>query len=366
MLTVVVSTLLHADAPSELWHSPQHVRGTPVADSAMVYVAAVPHRVVALDVRSGALRWTRQTGTASTIGAGPILVPGGGALLFVGDGNIVALRRQTGEVAWTFSPSVGYGPGLYPGSEGAGLLFAGSPAGRLYAIDIVNGVQRWSAAVTRAPDTTVFEPATDGRTVVAAYTTFSTPPSGGIAAYDAGTGRLLWRRTFHRTGGRAAAGRGGGPLLSSPHAIVARDDGVVRGYRVGRGDVEWTSDEDDEEKAGRAERATIDFRAMTIAGNLVVAGSLRGDVTAYRIEDGRRAWHVSARDEGSVGFRIAADERCVYVPLLSGAQLCLRPSDGREQWRIGGHGIDFFWPPAVADGRLYYANADFVGAYRRP
>ena len=57
----------------------------------------------------------------------------------------LALDAATGERRWRFEPEDGYGAGLYLGDAGHGMAFAGSPAGRLYALRSATGRVEWSA-----------------------------------------------------------------------------------------------------------------------------------------------------------------------------------------------------------------------------
>ncbi len=136
-----------------------------------------------------------------------------------GDYTVFGFDATSGEPKWRFDPADGYGAGLYLGEARDGVAFAGSPAGRLYAVDVRTGRLIWSAKATvdagvGAAAVTVFQPIVAGDSVVAGYTTFSHPMTGGIVVVDRGSGRERWRREFPQASPGAATGFGGGPVIS--------------------------------------------------------------------------------------------------------------------------------------------------------
>src|SRR5262249_54452597 len=152
-------------------------------------------------------------------------------LVIAGDFDVLAFDRVSGVRRWSFSPVDGYGPGVYLGGAGAGAVFAGSPAGRLYAIDDESGSLRWSALVENPDETTVFQPATDGHLVVAGYTTFPAPAVGGVVALDAATGRRLWRTAFPRGADASlATGWAGGPVFADRFIAATSGDGRIHAF----------------------------------------------------------------------------------------------------------------------------------------
>ena len=185
--------------------------GVPVADGPTAYFLSKRHEVIAVDAAAGVPRWRQGTGEPGETTSGSALLLAG-SLVVAGDFDVVAFDRQRGSVRWRFSPTDGYGPGIYLGSAADGLVFTGSPAGRAYAIDTGTGTQRWSTLVrddtvgetvdrvgtdvAGGHGTTVFPPVTDGGDVFAPYTTFTAPTVGGVVALDATTGHMRWRASF--------------------------------------------------------------------------------------------------------------------------------------------------------------------------
>lgn len=127
-------------------------------------------------------------------------------------GGSVRLAAGRDRRAWT-----------YLGASAHGAIFAGSPHGRMYALDARTGTPAWSAAIGTGP-TTVFEPISAGPAVVAAFTTFDAPNQGGIVSLDRRTGRERWRHAFTAPDGRSLAAAGGprADRLEPHRGILAR------------------------------------------------------------------------------------------------------------------------------------------------
>jgi outer membrane protein assembly factor BamB len=99
-----------------------------------------------------------------------------------------------------------------------------------------------------------------------------------------------------------------------------------------------------------------DFRPLALAGPLLIAGSLTGEVAAYDLATRRERWRrvpVTA----SIVFGIAADAHTVYVPYLAGPLIALDAGRGIERWRTDPDASGFSWKPLVVAGRLLAASS---------
>jgi len=88
------------------------------------------HDVIALDATRGTDRWRQNTNEPGATTEGSAVVVAG-PVVVAGDYNLVAFDRITGAFRWRFVPAVGFAPGIYLGDVSRGLVFAGSPAGRV-------------------------------------------------------------------------------------------------------------------------------------------------------------------------------------------------------------------------------------------
>lgn len=321
------------------------------------------HEVVALDAETGMERWRSLTGAPGATTQGQRVVTAG-ALVVGGDYDVFGFDRMTGVRRWRFTPRVGYGAGIYLGSAVDDVIFAGSPAGFLYAIGASTGLEVWSLAVgtPRGPKVTVFPPATSADIVVAGFTSFEAPLSGGVVAARRSTGKELWRRQFSRSG-LVGANWAGGPVFADGAVVVAGGDGTIYGLDATNGSILWSLTRP--HPAGESPGERADFRALTQANSLLVASSLSGVVTAYDVRTRREVWGHSSIDDGSASLNVSSEQQSVYVPFSSGRLVSLDAATGNEQWRLGDSGRRFTWPPAICGERIYAAADTAFAAFER-
>jgi outer membrane protein assembly factor BamB len=322
------------------------------------------HEVVAVEIINGTVRWRRDTSAADEATWGSRLVLAG-PLVVVGDYDVVAFDRTSGALRWRFSPVDGYGPGIYLGGASDGLVFTGSPSGRLYALDDTSGEVRWSAPVEGDGKSTVFQPATDGDLVVAGYTTFTAPAKGGIVALDISTGHERWRTAFPPSQNASLGSAwAGGPLPMHDLIVAASSSGEVYGLDRNDGSIRWSLPRVGEACVGISISPSQDFRPLSVTGRTLVAGSLTGCLEAFRLDTRSVLWRHPGVDDGSVAFSVVTDNQAVYVPYVGGRLRAFNVSDGKLRWEIGDTRRRFRWPPALADGLMLVASTEGFFAFR--
>jgi outer membrane protein assembly factor BamB len=329
-------------------------RGTPALDVSTAYFLSKQHEVVAVHRRTGTERWRRHTGEPGLTTAGSTLLVAGDVVI-AGDYNVVAFDRADGRLRWRFTPVEGYGPGIYLGVATGDLVFAGSPAGRIYAVETTSGRLRWSALVAADLETTVYAPVVDANAVAAAYMRFPAPGAGGIVLLDADSGRLRWRAAFPAGTGPASR-PAGGPLFTDEWVVAASGDGAIHGFDRADGTLRWTIPPLGETGIGGWDSGAQDFRALARVGPFLFAGSLTGILSAYRVTSRAERWRRASVD-ASTAFGIVADSELVYVPHLSGDLVAIGARDGLERWRLG-RALGFRWPPAVDADRFYLSGSN--------
>jgi len=340
-----------------IWHIAGEGRGLPAADSSTVYFLSKRHEVLAVEATTGTLRWRQDTAEPGDATMGSVLLVAG-PFVVAGDYNVIAFDRGSGLLKWRFEPRDGYAPGIYLGSAAGGLIFTGSPAGRLYAINELSGIARWSAVIANDGKTTVFAPASDNDVVIAGYTTFAAPNVGGIVALNSATGQERWRAAFPRASGPSlGTSSAGGPVLLDEVVVAASGDGTIHAFDRTEGSIRWSIPRLSGPLPGTGAAPDRDFRPLTRTGRTLVAGSLTGDVVAYDLETRRERWRYSGVSHGSVALGIASDDEVVYVPYLSGRLVAINVSDGSERWRMGDGNSGFSWPPLPDGDRLFAAGS---------
>jgi outer membrane protein assembly factor BamB len=356
-----------ADIPAPLtpaWVVPGEGRGVPALDRSTAYFLSKRHEVLAIDVRSGRVKWRRVTGESGdqTMGSEVILTNG---LLVVGDYNVVGLDARSGGIRWRFVPAEGYGPGIYIGPDVEdGLAYAGSPANTLYAIDVENGRARWSTRIEAGATVTVHQPHICRNLAIAGYTRFAESTTGGIVALDRKTGTLKWRTELSGASARTTR-YAGGPLCIGSRVAVAGGDGSIYGLDVDTGSVVWQLPPAPRDTGSTPDNEIQDYRPLVHANGSLIAGSLTGQVTAYDVMSTNRLWTWSAGG-GSVALRMRVDRQSVFVPHMDGLLIALDVRNGREEWRTK-FTTGFTWPPAFTKDRILLASsASGFQAFERP
>jgi outer membrane protein assembly factor BamB len=350
--------------PRRVWHVPEPGRGGPAADDTTAYFLSKTHEVLAVEIATGVVRWRRTTLEDGEALSGAALLVDGESLV-VGDYNLLAFNRRTGGLRWRFVPADGYGPGIYLGAVSDGLALAGSPSGHLYAVDVESGALRWSTAVATDGMTTVFSPAVGASVVASGFTEFTAPNGGGVVAVSRDTGRVLWKQRFPAPADASLGTNwAGGPVVVDEEVIASSGDGNIHAFDVASGALRWTIPK----VAGPSPfpvAADRDFRPLALAGQLLVSGSLTGQIVAYDRVSREERWRFTATGLGSSAFRIAAIGGVVYVPFANGRLVALRIGDGRELWRVGDWSSGFLWPPAArAETILLSGAGDGMSAVR--
>ncbi len=231
---------------------------------------------------------------------------------------------------------------------------AGSPMGRLYALDAVSGAVRWTRDVTAGERRVVFAPIRAGALVVASFTAFDSPPSGGLVAFDR-AGRCRWRHRFD-----AGAGAAGPPVVVGDVVVVGRTDGRIEAVRPDSGRRAWmlaaeASPPDD--MGGR------DIRALASSARQLLATSLKGPIRAYDVRGRQQRWAFDDGPIDAVALRVRVYGDQLYVPYTDGSLVAIDVRTGTEHWRIGPAADSFDWPPAASATSIVASGAGALWAF---
>ena len=200
-------TLVRVDTASgrQVWriNVGQKLSAGPGADESHVVVGTDKGDVIAFDA-NGKPAWTAQV--SSEVIAPPRLADEV-VVVFSGDGRIYGLFAADGKTKWVHQRS---NPALTIRNTAGGVtsrggVFAGTPGGRLLALDVTTGNIGWDATVASPKGSTELEriadvtslPFVDNQQVCAvAY-------QGRVACFDIIRGNLLWSRDLSSLSGLA-------------------------------------------------------------------------------------------------------------------------------------------------------------------
>ena len=269
------------------------------ADAETVAVANEDGEVVAFDAGSGKVRWRARVSSEVVappeVGAGLVLVRSI-------DNRIFAFNAADGKRRWVFQRAVAslilHAPaGVSIGGDSA---FAGFPGGKLVAIALSNGGQRWEATVSVPKGATELERVTDvvGRPALQGREVCAVAYQGRVACYEAASGRQLWSRELSSATGVS---------LDARYAYVSDDKGAVHTLDRSNGQSIWKQDK-------------LSHRHVTQPlpeGQAIAVGDFEGFV------------HFLARDSGAFVSRFDTRGGAVRaVPIALPAGLLVQSEDG--------------------------------------
>jgi outer membrane protein assembly factor BamB len=283
-------TVLRLDAANgkELWRvsAGLQLSAGVGSDGRTVAVATEEGVVAALDAASGKPLW--QARVSSEV-LSPPAVAGGLVVVRSLDNRVFAFDAGDGKRRWVYQRAptsliVRVPSGVVLDADSAYASFRG---GKLAAIALSNGGQRWEATVALPKGATelervtdvVGEPARDGREVCAAAY------QGKAACFEAASGRALWSRDVSSLTGVS---------LDARYAFVADDAGAVQALDRSTGRSVWKQDK----LAHRELSLPVPVR------DFVAVGDFQGYV------------HFLARETGAFAARYETDGSAVHAAPL--------------------------------------------------
>ena len=227
------------------WTHRLQIVTAPAADNERVYVAT-NDSIQALDTASGDELWSTPVAGAATA---PLVLDSEWLLAAIEPGEVLALRRSDGTIAWR--RSVGATSVFPVASSGDGRLYLSLSDNRLVALDLATGDLLWEQ---RLPGTISEPAATPDRVFVGSTDNF-------LYAFDR-NGTLAWK---WRNGGDVI-----GVAVEGDAVYIASLDNIIRAVNRGNGNQRW--------RRSTVTRPT--FPPRTYAGTIVLAG-VKPAVTSF-------------------------------------------------------------------------------------
>lgn len=247
------------------------------SDGRTVAVANENGDVVALDAQSGKKLWNARV---SSEVISPPAIGGGLVLVRTMDNRVFAFGVEDGKRRWIYqrAPStlvIRSPSGIAIDGENA---YAGFAGGKLAAIALSNGGQRWEVTVALPKGGTELERVTDvvGDPVLQGTEVCAAAYQGRVACYEAASGRQLWARDVSSLTGVS---------LDARYAFVSDERGAVQAFDRTNGRSLWKQDKLAHRQLSRPQPV----------GDLVAVGDLEGYV------------HFLARETGAFVARFATD-----------------------------------------------------------
>ena len=296
----------------------------PVLVSGRLYYLKNNGELYSVTAETGRVRWRRRIGglaaSSPAVAGGKVYAVGNkggeGGIEGAGPGRVVALDARTGRVRWARR--------LSSASESSplatkGRIYVGSQNGTVYCLDATNGRVLWRhkarGAVKAAP---AFS---RGRVFIAAY-------GGTVTALRAGSGRVVWRAgTSGRSFGRAGNFYGT-PAVKFGRVYASNTDGRVYSFAASSGKLAWSH------STGGfvyGAPAVADVPGMRPA---VFVGSYSGRFMALDARSGKVIWSRAGYGKISGAASVIGD--VVYFSSLSKRRTwALGARSGRVLWSFG-------------------------------
>jgi outer membrane protein assembly factor BamB len=293
---------LEASSGREVWRVSTEAKlsGGVGAGARTVVVATEEGEVIALEADSGKQRWRGRVSTevlsAPTVGEGLILVR-------TIDSRIFGLGEDDGKRRWIYQRAgsaliLRVPAGVAISGDSA---FAGFSGGKLVAVSLANGAQRWEATVALPKGSNELERITDviGTPALVGREVCAAAYQGRVGCYEAASGRQLWTRELSSVTGVS---------LDARYAFVSDERGTVHAFDRSSGASLWKQEK----------LANRQLSLPVAAGATVAVGDFEGQV------------HFLSRDTGNFVARYATGGGAVRASpvALTSAGLVVQTRDG--------------------------------------
>jgi outer membrane protein assembly factor BamB len=297
---------LDAQTGQNLWSAPLGLTyTTPALANGVVYMTSKDGWVYALQIAGGAASWKVARGSLDD---GYPTVANGVVYITSDSGSVLALDAATGKQRWSYQAPNANDHVYSAPAVGAGLVYvaSGGPDNGLVALDAASGARRWSASTQGD--------AANGQPVVANGAVYLTDSSGEVYAFDATSGKSLWKVA-------ASTAFQAGPAVADGHVFVGGEDGVLHALDATSGQSIWT----------RSLVGQIGLNAApAVANGVVYVGGSDSRLSALNAATGAILWQKALHDSVTTTPVIAEDG--VFVGDQSGNVYGLLTSDGGIAW----------------------------------
>lgn len=173
---------------------------------------------------------------------------------------------------------------------------------------------------------------------------------GRFLALDTRTGKLLWTRKFHRCSPSSPTYANGVvyqayiPIPCSNASRSLSSEGFVIAFDARTGRELWRY------------QGVSSESSVLLVGHLLYFGSWDHRVYALDVRTHKVAWTYTT--DAEVNSSPAYSNGTIYIGTDGGSVYALGALRGRLRWRSGGGSEYFYATPAVAYGRVYIGNTD--------
>jgi outer membrane protein assembly factor BamB/3',5'-cyclic AMP phosphodiesterase CpdA len=321
-----------------LWQTPVggEVQGKLATARGVVFVPTMAGELVALDGKTGKVKWRHKTGGA--VFSAPFVDD---KTVYFGsaDHYVYALDAASGKRRWRTET----GGAVFAGASRAGnVVCIASTDQKIYGLDAATGKILWTS---RGLNMYQSQSATDGeRFFVGGW-------DNQFRCLDARTGAELWRQPFgkHRESGKYLfyfAPAIGSPTVGGNAVFITSNDGMLHALDPATGNLLWEVD-----------GPSLGYSGPFYANGRIYNASLTdtGRVFCFDAKDGKKAWETPT---GSVIY----DSSCVlaggkvFVGCVNSLFSCLDAGAGKLLWQYRLPPGHLLASPAADADRVYIGS----------
>lgn len=281
--------------------------------SGVLFIGTAFGEVIALDARSGAQFWRQSIGVP--LPAAPS-IDDGRVFVVTYDNQLFALDAGSGDVLWSYV-GIAETAGLIGAGSAAvegGLVVAPFSSGELVALRVENGNVAWSDSLVRTGRATALTEISDinSRPVIDRGVVYGISHGGRMVAVDARTGARIWTQSV--------AGIES-PWVAGDFVFVVTTEAEIVALSRPDGRIRWVTQLDRYRKPNSREGA-ITWSGPVLAGDRLLAVSSEGVALAVSPYTGQVLGQLRLRTDAAIAPVVAGET--LYILTEDGALSALR------------------------------------------
>lgn len=292
-----------ADTGRVLWERETGLAfsGGPAVEGDRMALGTSQGELLALSTKDGSEQWRARLG--SEVLSVPRFTGDGKIIVHTLDDTLYGIEATTGKELWRIAypaPVLTLRGSSTPTLAPNGVI-VGLSGGKLVKLDPRDGAPLWEVIISRPSGRSELSRIADidADPILIGNTVYVGSYNGDLAAVDAATGEVLWRRELSAHAGLAAEGTG---------LFVTDSRDQVWGAEPSTG-------------GGRWKQENLRYRQLTapaLVGNLIAVGDLEGYLHLLNQSDGRLVGRTRITKKGGITAR----------PLVSGGRIYVFAKDG--------------------------------------
>ncbi len=279
----------------------QYLQLTPLVDGERVFLADYRGRVAAFESFSGKRLWQTRLDAVLTSGPGGH----GDLLLFGGDAEVLALRKDNGDIAWRIGVSSEV---LAIPAHRGDTVVVHTVDGNIIALDAASGEQRWR----HSESVPTLSLRGSGNPVIVDDIVLCGTADGKVVALSLTDGRLRWEASVAVPRGRTELDRmvdvDGDLAVADGIVYAASYQGNLVAMRLSNGQLLWSRD-------------VASATGISVDADMLYVTDTVGDV-----------WALSRRGGGTMWKQTALHQRRLSAPIQQGNYIVMGDFEGYLHW----------------------------------